>query len=659
MAKIQQSLPFVYGYKGLLNGIVKELKAITDKQLDKVLEVVLDYPVYTANIDSELKYRDIFEAHNQHCVCCGSDRSSVERKFQSERDKLKEEIALAMFVALEGWSDEINAELFSSFINSRSSSYGVGSNDARLKLQRALRKYDGKNKDKVSAIISALRKEEFAIPVSHRVQIPSMSVEDLDFYSTSFQKKIALIVAGVVVLKRIKRNQKKKVIEQRITDFFRKNTVAVSKGKDITSFEISMGLRDYYFDHKIPAHQCIVDNPQDTTCYSNDTELLTTDGWVNINTKNLHLKSFITLDKEGFVRESRVKKVIRKEYDGVMHNLVSKNTDLLVTPDHNLCYISENKQRQRSYSYEFRKASGKLAKRFAMPKASMHKVIGDKYVKYLGKEIRAELYASLLGWYLSEGSVLNDGYGIRISQDKNKNPSKWNEIKNICDEIRALYGFNTAYDNCGAIIYGKQIADDFKWFGKSFQKFIPPILFVLDGVALESFLRAYIDGDGHVKHYSARVGGLPRTQLSIVTSSYKMVGGLSRVFLLLGYGVSVSVRPGCMQKFKNGTYRTRDCYEVRLVQGKYSNVSRVDKLKYKDEVWCVELRKDHTLYTKRNGKCVWSGNCIMVANEIVPLGVPFSNGFLHPLFHRWCHCTTIPVRLTDEYISYLVNRYNL
>jgi hypothetical protein len=81
----------------------------------------------------------------------------------------------------------------------------------------------------------------------------------------------------------------------------------------------------------------------------------------------------------------------------------------------------------------------------------------------------------------------------------------------------------------------------------------------------------------------------------------------------------------------------------------YYHLKDINKkiIDYNDYAYCVELEKNHVLYAMRNGKCMWSGNCLhslTVVFESVLLDrgnfedyVKFSNGQseIHPTAKGW------------------------
>jgi hypothetical protein len=69
-------------------------------------------------------------------------------------------------------------------------------------------------------------------------------------------------------------------------------------------------------------------------CYSDDTEIFTTDGWVRICDLNGN-ERVLTLDKDtDEVKFERPSRVISYQYDGDLINIHTQSVDMLVTPNH-------------------------------------------------------------------------------------------------------------------------------------------------------------------------------------------------------------------------------------------------------------------------------------------------------------------------------------
>lgn len=73
----------------------------------------------------------------------------------------------------------------------------------------------------------------------------------------------------------------------------------------------------------------------DIGCYSEDTQVLTTEGWKYFYEVEPWDRVY-TLDDNGKVIEYPIQMIIKKEYNGPMYNYHSTQVNLSVTPDHNM-----------------------------------------------------------------------------------------------------------------------------------------------------------------------------------------------------------------------------------------------------------------------------------------------------------------------------------
>ena len=81
-------------------------------------------------------------------------------------------------------------------------------------------------------------------------------------------------------------------------------------------------------------------------------------------------------------------------------------------------------------------------------------------------------------------------------------------------------------------------------------------------------------------------------------------------------------KAGTVVKHHNGSYaQNYDVYSIRINRSEYATVPNlnIDKVDYTDMVYCIALPKYHTLWTKRNGKTTWNGNCRCVYSPVIDL----------------------------------------
>ncbi len=132
------------------------------------------------------------------------------------------------------------------------------------------------------------------------------------------------------------------------------------------------------------------------------------------------------------------------------------------------------------------------------------------------------------------------------------------------------------------------------------------------------FLEAYIDGDGNRKNDCNR----KTEQWSIFTTSKKMADQLQELALKAGWSANISeINKIGDISYINGrkVISKHICYRIGFNKKKNTpmvNHGHVKKqnaqsegiVKYGGSVIGVEVAKYHTLYVRRNGKAVWSGN---------------------------------------------------
>lgn len=363
--------------------------------------------------------------------------------------------------------------------------------------------------------------------------------------------------------------------------------------------------------------------PVHPNCYMPDTYLFTKKGWKLVSDVCVddELLSLNPQSKETeFVKP--LKLISHDNVDGFMYHIHNKWFDCCVTPDHD-CFIYQRKdhgKKGRSLEYEFRKPY-ELNSESRFLRVVNNTTKSDDILSINGLKFKSKDYALLLAWYLSEGSVLhnpttakNKNYPIKISQSISENRKLLTtELTRICDYLNLKLYIGKEYFE----IHSKELYDYLLKLGYSHEKYIPKELFGLNKECLNIFLDNYVLGDGHERVTNCY--GSDSVERALFTSSKQLRDGLSYVILLAGYCPSISVqsKSGTVVTHKNGEYvQNHDVFKIMINKSKYANFSScvVDKIKYSGKVYCVELPKYHTLWTMRDGKTSWNGNCRCVAD---------------------------------------------
>jgi SPP1 gp7 family putative phage head morphogenesis protein len=369
--------------------------------------------------------------------------------------------------------------------------------------------------------------------------------------------------------------------------------------------------------------------PVHPNCYDEITEVYTNHGWKLFKDIIKDEDEVLSLNPETreteFIKDYNIISHVNDyEYMYWIHN---QWFDTCVTPDHD-CFIYQRKSKDkvRSLYHEFRKPT-ELNTESKFYRTCNNNNVSPEVIDVNGLKFKPEDYAFFMAWYISEGSILHNvneakqrGYAIDIIQVIPENRKVLEkELTRICEYLNLKLGVRKDRYQ----IYSKELYEYLKPLGYSNEKYTPNELFSLSRSDLNIFLDNYVKGDGNERESSNKVccNSFERT---LFTSSTHLVDDLSYIILLAGYYPSIKVmsKAGTVVKHHNGSYaQNYDVYSIRINRSEYATVPNlnIDKVDYTDMVYCIALPKYHTLWTKRNGKTTWNGNCRCVYSPVIDL----------------------------------------
>lgn len=210
----------------------------------------------------------------------------------------------------------------------------------------------------------------------------------------------------------------------------------------------------------------------------------------------------------------------------------------------------------------------------------------------------------LLGAYISEGNCYGkDGtYYIEITQIRRAQRA---QLEARLEEA----GIHFTDTGDKVRIHGKQLYLYFSQFGRSYEKFLPNFVFNLPQEDLHVLYEWMMWGDG------SRSGSAH----SYSTTSEKLADDFQRLLLHLGMAGRITTRPAGEGLIKGDYYTFRPLHVISVYRSKLnptinhghakSQDGQVEQIRrYTGRVYCPTLERNHVLYTRRNGKCHWSGN---------------------------------------------------
>jgi predicted phosphodiesterase len=322
-------------------------------------------------------------------------------------------------------------------------------------------------------------------------------------------------------------------------------------------------------------------------CFSSDTELLTENGWMNMEE---YLKSDVRriatydIDAKSILYEEP-ERVISKRYKGEMHHWVGQKIDVLVTPEHKMFHLTQHGNPRFATSNEIKNRCIQF-----VTAAHNH---NEEY-NISDDEIR------LAAWVQTDGRIIRNAQMLYQSKIENvekiekllirmgldfRKTSRDRDIKSICG-IKLKSKPLTAYE-----FYIK--ANQFKLVEK--RKRIDDWVYKLSHRQFEIFLDTLILADGS-RHKSSPIKSC---------MLYGMRDFLEQVQLLCvmnGHSASLSTYRG--NQFRLNIHKWKDSATLNSSSA-FLNFNEVD---YDGHVWCFTMSKG-TVISRRNGKISIQGNC--------------------------------------------------
>jgi hypothetical protein len=210
-----------------------------------------------------------------------------------------------------------------------------------------------------------------------------------------------------------------------------------------------------------------------------------------------------------------------------------------------------------------------------------------------------EVWVKFFGLWLAEGSAFVSRKGDYIV----KVASLATNTKQQAREILKELPFKWHETPSGFATVSKQLCMYLMQFGHAHEKYIPVEIKRLSPSLLRKFLWGYMLGDGNFSTFTA------------TTSSKRLVDDLQEIGLKVGWPVSYwkSVDQGTPVHSNPQYTSNHTVFKVGFSRDGTPRHGRAEgawsRVPYKGFVYDVTVPPNHTIYVRRNGKAVWSGNC--------------------------------------------------
>lgn len=345
------------------------------------------------------------------------------------------------------------------------------------------------------------------------------------------------------------------------------------------------------------------------SCYSDDTEVFTKDGWVLWS--QVTPQTLFACRIDGRLEFHLPHRVVSYAYSGQMYG-ISTVFDLLVTPNHRHWIqkyrggSSLKRCGAAGWEFEFASNTHRKPRNFAI---SHEPFLGNSESKKF--EIGPHSFdlgdfAEFIGWYVSEGHwdayalSKKKGYRVVISQASSANPGKVKKIR----ELLVRMGVRFSYSGDNFVVNSRHL---FEWVGEncgigSANKRLPEIVFSWPYEARCRISEAMVLGDGHEYISGHEV---------YHTTSPLLMGHLVQLWILNGVAASPrklyfrpDAKPQHAQPYScsaltdtvrgvTSEQRYDDCYSIHSYSGM---------------VYCAEVPGGLLLVRRNDSYPVWSGN---------------------------------------------------
>lgn len=327
-------------------------------------------------------------------------------------------------------------------------------------------------------------------------------------------------------------------------------------------------------------------------CYDGETDVLTEDGWKPWSEVTMSDR-FATRTEAGTLEYHHPVCLIRYHHRGRMYRVESQQVDLLVTPDHKML-VCPTTTRQ-----------GRARKSFMLIPAETLGLRSHAYIKTAswisGDDSTPEDVLALLGFTIGDGST-RDGSKVEFNLRRTRKRT-W-----LDERLGKLGWAHGTYKQKQYVIVPPEHQELFRaCYDENREKQIPPgLLTRCSSAGLRALYEGLLESDGH----------RGRTGDSFDTTSPTLPGQIQQLCLHLGLAANVCYTyEGARRK---GSFGQKPLTRMSIVTRSLTpEVNRVKTARarsywvenWEGDVYCAEV-PNHTVYVRRNGRPVWSGNSV-------------------------------------------------
>lgn len=356
-------------------------------------------------------------------------------------------------------------------------------------------------------------------------------------------------------------------------------------------------------------------------CFHPDTEILTSSGWVKVDEIEVG-DTVATLNPHTRATEwQAVAQTHTYPFDGELVHVKHRSAEQMITANHKMLVSHD-----RGATLDLL-TPGELKRSFHLfaqstPQAGRIDDVHIRSIREFGKDrceyrkseqtFCASAFFRFFGLWLGDGYCVtrkndhpaNDFFGINVKKKR-----KVEAVRSALIDLGIRYTETPAADGYTAFYcYDFALLGWLKLLGGAKEKHIPGFLLDWDAVHLEHLYQGLMDSDG------CQQG---KNQEILQTCSQRLADDFQRLCFATGRSCTITLRPGGKKLAICGReVITSDSWVCCVLQagkrmyGENSTTSSnvVYSAPYSGNVFCVGVPQHHVIYTRFNGKPVWSGN---------------------------------------------------
>lgn len=352
----------------------------------------------------------------------------------------------------------------------------------------------------------------------------------------------------------------------------------------------------------------------DEACHDDITEVLSDRGWLLFKDVTPDDK-LLTMDTDtGDSYYDKPSHIHTSDYNGELLVCESRGANFAVTPNHKMLFNSV----KLPDTPQFTEADNMIWGNKRIPRIinwSGHDVdyhtipsFKSRRVDYPERQVKMDDWCEFMGWFITEGHTQHNRWksskgwqtAPAMAVVTQKQLHYLDEIIECVERMEFTYSVNQQ----GVLIFNPALCHHLDTFGKGFNnKRVPSHIKDLCPRQIDIFIDAAVKGDGYHKG----------TRDIIYTSSSDLAGDYQELILKTSQNSTVTKRDIEGQRkwiIDHWAVSTCDGYVV----SRTFNQSKIDCEKakpshvhYEGKVYCATV-SGGVLFTRRNGKCMWSGN---------------------------------------------------